>query len=196
MDTHLAHVMTGNRAYDIHDSRRMALYLLNNIMGGPGMTARLNLTLRERHALVYTVESSMASYSDTGVWAVYFGCDPAQTDRCMRLVRRELDRMADTQLSDRQLNAAKKTDKGTDRCGMRQPRELRHRLREEFPPLRMGEGRGKAFPQYRRRDTADDTAGRAGNVRSGADDDAHNKMTPCIYNYHVAHIGQQSTVPF
>lgn len=112
MDTHLAHVMTGNRAYDIHDSRRMALYLLNNIMGGPGMTARLNLTLRERHALVYTVESSMASYSDTGVWAVYFGCDPAQTDRCMRLVRRELDHMADTQLSDRQLNAAKKQIKG------------------------------------------------------------------------------------
>ena len=112
MDTHLAHVMTGNRAYDIHDNRRMALYLLNNIMGGPGMTARLNLTLRERHALVYTVESSMASYSDTGVWAVYFGCDPAQTDRCMRLVRRELDRMADTQLSDRQLNAAKKQIKG------------------------------------------------------------------------------------
>lgn len=112
MDTHLAHVMTGNRAYDIHDQRRMALYLLNNIMGGPGMTARLNLTLRERHALVYTVESSMASYSDTGVWAAYFGCDPRQVDRCMRLVRRELDRMMETPLSDKQLRAAKKQIKG------------------------------------------------------------------------------------
>lgn len=112
MDTHLTHVMTGNRAYDIHDQRRMALYLLNNIMGGPGMTARLNLTLRERHALVYTVESSMASYSDTGVWAAYFGCDPRQVDRCMRLVRRELDRMMETPLSDKQLRAAKKQIKG------------------------------------------------------------------------------------
>lgn len=112
MDTHLAHVMTGNRAYDIHDRRRMALYLLNNIIGGPGMTARLNLTLRERHALVYTVESSMASYSDTGVWAAYFGCDPRQVDRCMRLIRRELDHMTQTPLSDKQLRAAKKQIKG------------------------------------------------------------------------------------
>lgn len=76
------------------------------------MTARLNLTLRERHALVYTVESSMASYSDTGVWAAYFGCDPRQVDRCMRLIRRELDHMMQTPLSDKQLRAAKKQIKG------------------------------------------------------------------------------------
>ena len=66
--THQAHVMIGNRAYSIHDKRRMALYLLNNILGGPGMSARLNLALRERRGLVYTVESSMVSYSLTGIW--------------------------------------------------------------------------------------------------------------------------------
>ncbi len=53
MDTHLAHVMLGTRAYDIHSPRRTALYLLNNILGGPGMNARLNLSLRERNGLVY-----------------------------------------------------------------------------------------------------------------------------------------------
>lgn len=107
-DTHLAHVMLGTRAYGIRSSRRIALYLLNNILGGPGMNARLNLSLRERHALVYTVESSMVSYSDTGLWAVYFGCDPKSVQRCLRLVRRELDDVMQKPLTEARLRAAKK----------------------------------------------------------------------------------------
>lgn len=112
MDTHLAHVMLGARAYDVHDDRRIALYLLNNILGGPGMNARLNISLRERHALVYTVESMMQSYSDTGLWAIYFGCDPRNVGKCMRLIRRELDKVMEKPLSDAQLHAAKKQIRG------------------------------------------------------------------------------------
>ena len=112
MDTHLAHVMLGNRAYDVHDNRRIALYLLNNILGGPGMNARLNISLRERHALVYTVESMMQSYSDTGLWAVYFGCDPKNVGKCLRLIRHELDKVMEKPLSEAQLHAAKKQIRG------------------------------------------------------------------------------------
>lgn len=112
MDTHLAHVMLGTRAYDVHDERRIALYLLNNILGGPGMTARLNVSLRERNALVYTVESMAQSYSDTGLWAVYFGCDPKNVKRCLRLIRRELDKVMQRPLSDAQLCAAKRQIRG------------------------------------------------------------------------------------
>ena len=110
--THQSHVMIGCRAYGAHDERRMPLYLLNNILGGPGMNARLNLSLRERHGLVYTVESTMVSYSDTGLWSIYFGCDRHDTDKCLRLVRRELDRMMERPLSDTQLKTAKKQLKG------------------------------------------------------------------------------------
>lgn len=110
--THQAHVMIGNRAYSVHDKRRMPLYLLNNILGGPGMNARLNLSLRERHALVYTVESTMVCYSDTGLWCVYFGCDPEDVDKCLKLVRRELDKVIEKPLSDSQLKAAKRQIKG------------------------------------------------------------------------------------
>ena len=110
--THQAHVMIGNRAYSIHDKRRMALYLLNNILGGPGMSARLNLALRERRGLVYTVDSSMVSYSLTGIWAIYFGCDADDLDECMRLVRAELDRFIDTPLTDEELAVAKQQIKG------------------------------------------------------------------------------------
>ena len=110
--THQSHVMIGTRAYSVHDSRRMALYLLNNILGGPGMNARLNLALRERHGLVYTVESSMVSYTDTGTWCIYFGCDPHDVNRCRRLIRHELDRVMQRPLSAVQLAAAKKQIKG------------------------------------------------------------------------------------
>ena len=110
--THQAHVMIGTRAYSIHDERRMALYLLNNILGGPGMNARLNLSLRERFGLVYTVESTMVSFEDTGIWSVYFGCDPHDVRRCRRLVRRELDRLMQRPLSPMQQAAAKRQIKG------------------------------------------------------------------------------------
>ena len=110
--SHQAHVMLGTRAYDIHHPLRIPLYLLNNILGGPGLNARLNLSLRERHALVYTVESTMVSYSDTGLWSVYFGCDPHDVNKCLRLVRRELDKVMQKPLSDRQLQGAKRQLKG------------------------------------------------------------------------------------
>ena len=110
--THQAHVMVGNRAYSVHDKRRMPLYLLNNILGGPGMNARLNISLRERNALVYTVESSMVCYSDTGLWTTYFGCDPKDVDKCLRFVRKELDKVMQRPLSANQLRMAKHQIKG------------------------------------------------------------------------------------
>ena len=111
-NTHQAHVMIGTRAYDVNDDRRMPLYLLNNILGGPGMNAKLNLALREHNGLVYTVESTMVAYGDTGTWSIYFGCDEHDVKRCLRLVRKELDKFMQKPLSDAQLKAAKKQIKG------------------------------------------------------------------------------------
>lgn len=110
--THQTHVLIGTRTYSVFDQKRMALYLLNNVLGGPGMNARLNLSLREHNGLVYTVDSSMVNYSDTGVWCVYFGCDPHDVERCRRLVRKELDRLMLRPMSAAQLAAAKKQLKG------------------------------------------------------------------------------------
>ena len=109
---HQAHVMIGCKAFAFDHPSRMPLYLLNNILGGPGMNARLNLSLRERAGLVYTVESSMVAYSDAGCWSVYFGCDHHDVKRCLTLVRRELDRMMQHPLSSRQLQAAKRQLRG------------------------------------------------------------------------------------
>ena len=111
-NTHQAHVMIGTRAYDVNDDRRMPLYLLNNMLGGPGMNAKLNLALREHNGLVYTVESTMVAYGDTGIWSIYFGCDEHDVKRSLRLVRKELDKFMLKPLSEAQLKAAKKQIKG------------------------------------------------------------------------------------
>ena len=107
-DTHQAHVMIGGRGYDAHSPKRTALYLLNNLLGGPGMNSRLNVALRERRGLVYNVEANLTSYTDTGTFCIYFGCDPEDTSTCLRLVRKELKRLRDRRLTAAQLAAAKK----------------------------------------------------------------------------------------
>jgi len=108
MQTHQAHVLIGARALAGGDPRRHALSLLTNILGGPGMNARLNVRLREKAGLVYSVDATYYAYPDTGVWQVYFGCDEADVGRCRRLVVSELRRMAEHPLSPTQLAAAKK----------------------------------------------------------------------------------------
>jgi len=108
---HQAHVMIGAEAYSFTHPQYMAAALLNNIIGGPGLNSRLALALRERRGLVYTIESVLTPYTDTGVWSVYFGCDAADINRCLRLVYSELHRFT-TPLSQRALNAAKRQFKG------------------------------------------------------------------------------------
>lgn len=104
---HQAHVMLGARAYAATDERYYGLLLLSNLLGGPAMNSRLCLALRERTGLVYTVESNLTAYTDIGVWSVYFGCNPSDLRRCLRLVHRELRRLIDHPLSPRALAAAK-----------------------------------------------------------------------------------------
>jgi predicted Zn-dependent peptidase len=104
--------MIGGRGYGLHDDRRAGLYLLNNLLGGPGMNSRLNVSLREKRGLVYTVDSSVTSYSDTGVFAIYFGCDTESVRQCLRLTCKELQKLRNQALSSSQLRAAVKQLKG------------------------------------------------------------------------------------
>lgn len=103
--THQAHVMMGCKGYPSKDKRRIALYFLNNIIGGPGMNSRLNVALREHHGLVYTVESTLTNYTDTSTFAIYFGCDHHDVKKCLRIVRKELDRLISQPLTERQMKA-------------------------------------------------------------------------------------------
>lgn len=107
-ETHQAHVLIGGRAYSMHDDKRLPLFMLNNILGGPGMNNRLNVSLREKHGLVYNVESNVTSYTDTGLASIYFGTDPKNKEKASQLVHKELKRFRDLKLTTSQLSAAQK----------------------------------------------------------------------------------------
>lgn len=104
--THQTHVMLGARAYHIGHERQLALYLLNNILGGGAMNSRLNIALRERKGLVYTVESQYTPLSDSGYWSIYFASDPESREQCIDLVYRELKTLREKPLSSAALHRA------------------------------------------------------------------------------------------
>jgi predicted Zn-dependent peptidase len=106
-NTHQVHFMLGNRCYDLHHPNRLAMYLLNNILGGPGMNSLLNLSLREKHGLVYNVESSYQPFTDTGMWSVYFGCDTENANRCEQLIYQSLQKLREQTLSENSLKKYK-----------------------------------------------------------------------------------------
>ena len=106
--TFQVHALTGTRAYQVKDERRITLHLLNNILGGPGLNSRLNMTLRERNGFSYQTESHYSPYSDTGVLNVYFSCDKSKLNQCRDVVSRELHRLRNQKLGTLQLLKAKK----------------------------------------------------------------------------------------
>lgn len=108
-DTHQAHVIIGNTNYSLFEEEdRMCMYFINNILGGPGMNSRLNMSLREKSALVYSVESGVTSFTDSGVFTVYFGTDTEHVKKGLKIVEKELKSFREKRLSDAQLHAAKR----------------------------------------------------------------------------------------
>lgn len=105
---HQAHNIIGSPIPSLFSPERHAMALLNNIIGGPGMNSRLNILLRERRGLVYSVESSTSLYTDAGLLTIYFGCDPEDTGRCRRIIEKELSHMSETPLSPRAIERAKR----------------------------------------------------------------------------------------
>lgn len=111
-DTHQRHVLIGASAYSMHDDRRLGLSLLVNILGGPGMSSRLNMSLRERAGLAYHVECSYTAYADTGLVAIGFGCAAMHEAKARDLALAELRRISSEVLSPQELSAAKRQLKG------------------------------------------------------------------------------------
>lgn len=107
-DNHQAHCVMGVTLPSLYSDYRFAISLYNNIVGGPGMNSLLNVALREKRGLVYSVDSSTTLYSDCGLLSIYFGCSPRQVGRCRRLVASVLQSLADRQLTPRQIDMAKR----------------------------------------------------------------------------------------
>ena len=104
--THQTHIMLGSHAYPIGHEKQLTMYLLNNILGGGSMSSRLYLSLREKHGLVYNIDSQAVPLSDTGYWNIYLACEPQHKDQCLELCHKELKQLRDTRLTSAQLQRA------------------------------------------------------------------------------------------
>jgi len=107
-NTFQAHSIIGTTAYSFMDEQRYGLALLNNLLGGPGLNTRLNMSLRERNGYSYHAESHYSPYSDSGVVCVYFSGDKNKLEKSSRVVLRELKKLREQKLGTLQLQRAKK----------------------------------------------------------------------------------------
>ncbi len=103
-----AHCMMGTRAYELSNDKRLPCFIMSNILGGPAMTSRLNMNLREKKGLVYNIETSYAPFSDTGLFSIYFGTDQSNFKKAKRAITSELNKIKTVKLGDRQLSNLKK----------------------------------------------------------------------------------------
>jgi len=106
--THQTHCIIGNIAYNVQDKKKIALTLLDNLLGGPGLNSRLGLLLREKHGFAYHVESNYSPYSDTGVFSIYFGTDKENFEKCIKLIKKEFESLRTKKLGIVQLKKAKR----------------------------------------------------------------------------------------
>lgn len=102
------HYMLGATAYDLYHPLKTALLLTNNLLGGMGMSSRLNLEIREKHGIAYTIESNYSPLSDTGILTIYFGTDHDKVEKAKSLLFKELKKIRDVQLGPIQLQQAKR----------------------------------------------------------------------------------------
>ncbi|WP_040496950.1 M16 family metallopeptidase [Fulvivirga imtechensis] len=102
-----SHCAIGGTAYSNMDDKRLPFFMLVNILGGPGMNSRLNLALREKHGFVYSIEATYQPYTDTGLFGVFFGTEPKQLEKSLRLVKKELEKLKEKPLGTLQLHTAK-----------------------------------------------------------------------------------------
>ncbi|MDB5011422.1 MAG: putative Zn-dependent peptidase, partial [Mucilaginibacter sp.] len=101
------HCVIGNRAYSSSHLNKNGLLLLNNWLGAGGMSSRLNLEIREKHGIAYTIESNYTPLTDTGIFSIYFGTDSEKAGKAARLVHKELKKLRDKKLGTLQLHQAK-----------------------------------------------------------------------------------------
>jgi len=102
------HCMMVGPAFALPDPRRLQLYLLNNILGGPGMNSRLNMALRERRGYSYSAESHYSPYTDTGAMMIYFSCDADKFSRSMQVAREEIRKLCSNTITEKRLSNARK----------------------------------------------------------------------------------------
>lgn len=107
-----SHCAIGQTSYELSNKKRLPFFLLINLLGGPGMNSRLNMELREKHGYVYSIDAQYSAFTDTGMFAIFFGTEPGQLPKAEKMVMKELTRLKENRLGSMQLHRAKEQLKG------------------------------------------------------------------------------------
>ena len=107
-----SHLALGRQSYAIAHPDRLAFFMLINLLGGPSMNSLLNVSVRERHGLVYSIEANFTSYMDSGFWAIYFSTESNHVNKSIKLIQHEFDKLKDRSLSPTNLTKIKSQLKG------------------------------------------------------------------------------------
>ncbi|MFM7007628.1 MAG: M16 family metallopeptidase [Flavobacteriales bacterium] len=113
-----AHAVLGGLAPSYHNDERIGMSLLINILGGPALNSRLNLSVRERYGFAYSIEANYHTFADTGYWQIYFGSESKNVPKTLKIIEKELEKLRDKPLSGAQLLQAKRQFKGHLALGM------------------------------------------------------------------------------
>lgn len=162
---HQAHSIIGNQAYSYQNPKRHALSLLNHILGGPGMSNRLNMNISEKYGFCYNLESFYQPYSDTGIFMIYMGTDPGYMEKTTALVRKELKKLREVELGTLQLKRAKKQMMG-------------HLAISNESALNQMTGIGKSMLLYNRVETFEETMRAIQQLDSSSIMEAANEVFP------------------
>jgi len=100
---HQSHCVMGTTCDSSVREFRIAMTMLANLLGGPGMNTRLNMSLRERNGWVYHVEASYTPYSDVGVFNIYFATHKSKIEKCISQIEKELEILKKTPLTVHQM---------------------------------------------------------------------------------------------
>ncbi|HRS53969.1 MAG TPA: pitrilysin family protein, partial [Bacteroidales bacterium] len=102
-----SHCIIGSIAYNNKDKKRIPFTLVDNFLGGPTMTSRLSLQIREKYGYSYNIYSSYIPFCDTGVFNIYFSCENENVNKIIELIRKELNKLCEIKLGPIQLLRAK-----------------------------------------------------------------------------------------
>lgn len=106
------HICLSLPGCSLRDDRLYAMILLNNTIGG-GMSSRLFQEIREKRGLAYSVYSYHTAYIDSGVFTIYTGTAPKQTEEVLKVSMDVIGDIVTNGLTESELRKGKEQLKGS-----------------------------------------------------------------------------------
>lgn len=106
------HICLSLPGCSMKDDRQYAMILLNNAIGG-GMSSRLFQEIREKRGLAYSVYSYHTAYIDSGLFTIYTGTAPKQTEEVLKVALEIVGDVLAKGLTEGELRKGKEQLKGS-----------------------------------------------------------------------------------